>query len=146
MLTEPTIYSSATHEPIVTFYDFNDNVVPPTYSTSTVKVTGTPQGPRPTVKTLPPKIIKSTLPPKFKTVTLKAKVVKVGPAAATPTPTPTPITTSIPFKYEQPVTYTTVTTSAPLPVPTNTSYSGPVTSITYIYPPTPANDFETFGW
>ena len=157
MLTETNVYSSANHEPIVTFYDFTDNVVPPSYSTSTVKVIGSPQ---PTVKTLPPKLIKNTLPPKFKTVTLKAKVVKselppIGPAATTPTTTPTFNTTATPVKSDvaqQPVTYTTIQKYPPVPVTNTTTttttypYPGPISSITYIYPPTPVNDFETFAW
>lgn len=69
----------------------------PTYATTSVPVqattsivqTAAPEGnPTPTVRTLPPKIVRNQLAPKYNTVTLPAKVVQTRLAPILPPPTP----------------------------------------------------------
>ena len=61
----------------------------PVQTTTSVIQTAAPEGnPTPTVRTLPPRIVRNQLAPKYNTVTLPAKVVQTRLAPILPPPTP----------------------------------------------------------
>ena len=87
--------------------------VVPTTTTSVVQNTSLQNTPTPTVRTLPAKIIRKQLPPKYNTVTLPAKVVtsKLPPIGPPPTPQLSSPATAV-GSVALPTTVQSVTTSA----------------------------------
>lgn len=99
----------------------------PTYATTSVPVqtttsivqTAAPEGnPTPTVRTLPPKIVRNQLAPKYNTVTLPAKVVQTRLAPILPPPTPqlsiqAPPVQSVALPPPMPTTFSTQSIAVP---------------------------------
>lgn len=116
--------------PPVATYQTQSVQVPQYIPTGSVNVTGSVQGnPTPTIKTLPPRIVKNELPAKYNTVTLPPKIVTTRLSPILPPPTPQ---LSIPSPPVQSLTVPqTVQTSIPLPspqsvtLPTSTSVYNP---------------------
>ena len=102
---------------VTSTYQTQSVQVPQFAANESVQVTGNVQGnPTPTIKTLPPRIVKNELPAKYNTVTLPPKVVTTRLSPILPPPTPK---LSIPTPPAQSVTLpqTAVHSSVTLPPP-----------------------------
>jgi hypothetical protein len=120
--------------------------MPPTYSTTSVAM-GTPVPPvvtqsvqpaagplpaslTPTVRTLPPRIVRNQLPPKFNQVTLPAKVVTSNLPPIGPPPTPQLPMPSVPLPAPEPLPMSmTVQSVQQVPVQTVQSVAVPVQTV-----------------
>jgi len=121
---------------VTSTYQTQSVQVPQFAANESVQVTGNVQGnPTPTIKTLPPRIVKNELPAKYNTVTLPPKVVTTRLSPILPPPTPK---LSIPTPPAQSVTLpqTAVHSSVTLPPPVQ-SVAAPQTIQTSIPLPPP---------
>ena len=136
------------------FGNYQTSTYDPTSNYGSDVLGNLPKRPTPTITHLPPRILKKTLPPQYKTVTLKAKVIRtrlppIGPSNNVPQSIPQSFPPSFPSSFSQSFPQSipeSIPESLPPSIPQDYSSSTlnyyPYYEEITIYPPVPEEEYN----